>query len=245
LSVPSSAARGAPPEPHDRPAPPPARNRPAAPRSRSSRTAARLAGPIVLLLTLAPALWIALRVVQGDLGADPVEQLEHQTGIWALRFLALTLLVTPLARLAGWSWLVRRRRALGVATFAYATLHLLTYVVIDHGLFLGDIVADVVEHPWVTLGMATWLMLLPLALTSTKGSIRRLGARRWNRLHQLVYLCAVTGVLHYTLAVKKDVRLPLVYAVIFAALLAYRVVVRVGARRARAARQAEADGAVA
>ncbi|HEU4630536.1 MAG TPA: protein-methionine-sulfoxide reductase heme-binding subunit MsrQ [Gemmatimonadaceae bacterium] len=211
----------------------------------AGRTAARLVGPLVLLLTVAPALWLVLRTAQGDLGADPVEELEHQTGIWALRFLALTLLVTPLSRLAGWSWLVKRRRALGVATFAYATLHLLTYVVIDHGLLLAAIADDIVEHPWVTLGMATWLMLLPLALTSTKGWIRRLGGRRWNRLHQLVYVCAVTGVLHYTLAVKKDVRLPLIYGAIFALLLAYRVVVRVGLRRARAERAAARDAAAA
>ena len=199
----------------------------------------------MLLLTFVPAIWIALRVVQGDLGADPVEELEHQTGIWALRFLALTLLVTPLHRLAGWSWLVRRRRTLGVATFAYATIHLLTYVVIDHGLLLGDIAADIVEHPWVTLGMATWLLLLPLAITSTRGWVRRMGGRRWNRLHQLVYVCAVTGALHYTLAVKKDIRLPLIYAAIFAALLAYRVIVRVGAKRARAARELKSDTAAA
>ena len=229
-------ARGAPPEPHDRAAAA-ATPHPSVPRrGRSTRTAARLVGPALVLLAMVPALLLVARAlgVAGDLGTDPVETLEQQTGIWALRFLALTLLVTPLRRLIGWNWLAKHRRILGVAAFAYATVHLLVYLVVDQGLALGFIVEDIAEHPWVTIGMATWLMLLPLAVTSTAGWVRRLGGRRWARLHRLTYVCAATGTLHYLLAVKKDISLPLVYATIFAALLGYRLWLRLSRRRARA-----------
>ena len=194
---------------------------------RTSRTfPRRLVGPLVVLLVLVPAALLLLRVVRDDLGTDPVETLEQQTGIWALRFLLLSLAVTPLRRLLGWNWLVKHRRTLGLAAFGYATCHLLIYFVIDQGLALGYVVEDVVEHPWVTIGMATWLMLLPLAVTSTAGWVRRLGGRRWNRLHRLAYLCAIGGVVHYSLAVKRDVSLPLVYVAIALLLLGYRVAVR-------------------
>ena len=201
------------------------------PRAAKRRAPARLAGPLVLALVLLPALLLLVRALRDDLGTDPVETLEHQTGIWALRFLALTLLVTPLRRLLGWSWLVKHRRTLGLATFAYATTHLLVYLVIDQGLAFGFIAEDIAERPWITIGMTTWLLLLPLAVTSTKGWVRRLGGRRWAKLHRLVYLCAVGGVAHYFLAVKKDVTLPFVYAGIFALLLGWRVATRVAARR--------------
>ena len=177
-----------------------------------------------------PAVLLALRAVRGDLGTDPVETLQQQTGIWALRFLLLSLAVTPLRRLLGWNWLVKPRRTLGLAAFGYATTHLLVYFVVDQGLALGYIVEDVVEHPWVTIGMATWLMLLPLAVTSTAGWVRRLGGRRWTQLHRLAYVCAVGGALHYTLAVKKDVTLPLVYVAIVALLLGYRLALRLRER---------------
>ena len=186
-----------------------------------------------------PAALIVLRAVRGDLGTDPVETLQQQTGIWALRFLLLSLAVTPLRRLLGWNWLVKPRRTLGLAAFGYATMHLLVYFVVDQGLALGYIVEDVVEHPWVTIGMATWLMLLPLAVTSTAGWVRRLGGRRWTQLHRLAYVCAVGGALHYTLAVKKDVTLPLVYVAIVALLLGYRLALR---RRARGGARLRALG---
>lgn len=194
-------------------------------------SARRLAGPLVLLLVLLPALHLAWRTLAGDLGTDPVETLARGTGIWALRLLLLALLVTPLRRALGWSWLVRHRRTIGVAAFAYATVHLLVYLVIDQGLALGFIAEDVAEHPWVLLGVVTWLMLLPLAVTSTAGWVRRLGGRRWQALHRLTYLCAIGGVAHYYLAVKQDVRLPLLYAAIVLLLLGYRAWMR-GARAA-------------
>ena len=191
----------------------------------------RLAGPLVLLLVLLPALLLAYRTAVGDLGTDPVETLARTTGIWALRFLLVALLVTPLRRALGWGWLVRHRRTLGVASFAYATVHLLVYLVVDQGLAPDFIVEDVVEHPWVLIGVLTWLLLLPLAVTSTRGWTRRLGGRRWQRLHRLAYLAAVGGAAHFYLAVKRDVREPLAYAAIVAALLGYRV----WARRRRTA----------
>ena len=230
-------ARGAPPEPHDRAADARASHLSVPLRGRSSRTAARLVGPALVLLALLPAALLVARAVgvAGDLGTDPVETLEQQTGIWALRFLALTLLVTPLRRLTGWNWLAKHRRTLGLAAFAYATTHLLVYLVIDQGLALGFILEDIAEHPWVTIGMATWLMLLPLAVTSTTGWVRRLGGRRWARLHRLTYVCAASGTLHYLLAVKKDIRLPLVYIGIAAVLLGYRLVVHLRQRRGQPA----------
>ena len=186
----------------------------------------RIAGPAIPLLVLAPALLLLLRTATGDLGSDPIETLEHTTGHWALRFLAASLAVTPLVRLTGWGWLVKHRRTLGLAAFGYATVHLLVYLVLDMELLPAFIVEDVVEHPWVTIGMLTWLLLLPLALTSTKGWIRRLGGRRWNRLHRLVYLAAITGTVHYLWAVKLDVRGPAVYFAVLALLLGWRVWVR-------------------
>ena len=206
---------------------------------RPPHPARRLVGPAVVGLVLVPAALIVLRAVRGDLGTDPVETLQQQTGIWALRFLLLSLAVTPLRHLLGWNWLVKPRRTLGLAAFGYATMHLLVYFVIDQGLALGYIVEDVVEHPWVTIGMATWLMLLPLAVTSTTGWVRRLGGRRWTQLHRLAYVCAVGGALHYTLAVKKDVTLPIAYVAIVALLLGYRLALR---RRARGGARLRALG---
>lgn len=185
-------------------------------------TARRLAGPLVLLLVLLPALDLARRTIVGDLGTDPVETLAQSTGIWALRFLLLALLVTPLRQALGWHGLARHRRALGVAAFGYATLHLVVYVAIDQGLALDFIVEDVVEHPWVLIGVLTWLLLLPLAVTSTGGWIRRLGGARWRALHRLAYVCAIGGAAHYYLAVKQDVRAPLVYALVVLLLLGAR-----------------------
>lgn len=184
---------------------------------------ARYAAPLVVALTLIPALLLAWRTATGGLGADPIETLEHVTGDWAIRFLALTLAITPLRRLTGWGWLVRFRRTFGLAAFGYATTHLLVYLLIDMSLMGDLIVEDVVEHPWVTFGVLTWLLLLPLAVTSTRGWVRRLGGRRWQRLHRLVYAAAITATLHYFWAVKLDVHLPILFGAIFAMLLLARI----------------------
>ena len=205
-------------------------------RPRSAGTA-RLAKPLVWILCLLPAallgwnLWLALRGEPNSLGAEPVEKLQQETGEWALRFLALTLAVTPARRLLGWGWAVRYRRMLGLFAFFYAALHLANFIGLDHFFAGADIAEDILERPWITIGMVSFLLLVPLAITSTKASIRWLGGRRWNRLHQLVYLAAAGGTLHFLLAVKKDLREPIIYAAIFGALLGVRLWWRLAVRR--------------
>lgn len=186
----------------------------------------------MFVLCLLPALSLAHRAWTGDLGAFPIEELELQTGRWTLRMLAITLAVTPVRRLFKWNGLIKYRRMLGLFAFFYATVHVSTYLGLDA---LGDvayIVEDIVEHKYITIGMLAYLMLIPLAITSTKGWVRRLG-RRWQKLHRLVYVAAVAGTVHYLWAVKKDTFLPLVYLSIFVVLLGYRLVVwQMGRRRA-------------
>jgi sulfoxide reductase heme-binding subunit YedZ len=200
----------------------------------------RWAKPLVFGLALTPLLLLAWRLATDNLGSDPIETLEKETGTWALRFVAVTLALTPLRRLFGWNALARYRRMLGLFAFFYATVHLGIYAGLDMELNVADVVEDVVEHPYVTVGFLTWLLLVPLALTSTKGWIRRLGGRRWNRLHQLTYVVAVTGTIHYLWAVKKDTLRPFTYALVFAALLGWRVWARRRGRAAGGARGAEA-----
>ncbi len=160
-----------------------------------------------------------------SLGANPVEALIHRSGEWTLNFLLITLAVTPLRRLTGWNWLIRFRRMLGLFAFFYAVSHFTAYAVIDQRLALGVIVEDVLNRPYITIGMAALLMLIPLAVTSTRGMVRRLG-RRWQILHRLVYLIAPLGVWHFYWQEKQDVLEPLVYAAVLAVLLGYRIVSR-------------------
>jgi sulfoxide reductase heme-binding subunit YedZ len=157
-----------------------------------------------------------------NLGANPVEELINRNGQWGLRFLLITLAVTPLRRITGIHWLVRFRRMLGLFAFFYLTLHFVSYAVIDQRLAFGPIVEDIIERPFITVGMFGLLLLVPLAVTSTNAMMRRLG-RRWQSLHRLVYLIAVLGVWHYWWQVKQDIREPLIYAAILAVLLGYRV----------------------
>jgi len=175
----------------------------------------------VPLACLAPAGLLVGRAVAGRLGADPVETLLHTTGDWALRFLLLSLAVTPARRLLGWSALAPQRRTLGLAAFGYASLHALAYVVFDQSLDFAAILDDVAEHLWVTAGLAALVCLTPLALTSTRSWIRRLG-RRWVQLHRLVYVAAVAAVVHFLWLVKSDHREPLVYAGVLSVLLGVR-----------------------
>ena len=173
-------------------------------------------------LALLP-LALLVRAVLGDtLGADPVAAITHETGDWALRLVLLGLAMTPLRRLLGQPWPLRFRRLVGLYAFFYATLHLATYVVLDLGQYWQQVLEDIVKRPYITVGFAAWLMLVPLALTSTKGWMRRLG-RRWGQLHKLVYAVGVLGVLHYVWLVKSDLREPLVYAGILAVLLGLRL----------------------
>lgn len=166
-------------------------------------------------------------------GSDPVKEGEHFLGEWVLRFLIATLCVTPLRQILGWNWLARHRRTLGLFAFGTLTLHWLTYALLDVQLNWDDLVTDLMKRPYITLGMTALVLLLALALTSTRDSIRRLGGKWWNRIHALIYPACVLGVIHFWMAVKKDISDPLTYAVIISLLLGYRVW-RWRMRRARA-----------
>ena len=177
----------------------------------------------LFLVCLVPFTLLVWDGLNDQLGANPVQTVTHQTGLWGLRLLLVTLTGTPLRRLTGWGPIVRFRRMLGLFAFFYALLHFLTYVVIDQGLALHDILEDVAKRPYVTIGFTGFVLLVPLAATSTDGMIRRLGGKRWKQLHQLVYVTAVAGCFHYLWLVKADTRDPLIYFSILTALLALRL----------------------
>ena len=185
--------------------------------------AVRRVKPWVFVACLIPLAWLVWRGVTGDLTANPIEDITHRTGDWALRFLLVTLAITPLRRMLGWSSLASYRRMMGLFAFFYAALHLSTYLVLDFFFAFDLILDDVIERRYVTAGVAGFMMLLPLALTSTTGMIRRLGGARWRRLHRLVYLAAVAGVVHYLWLVKIDIGPPFVYAAVLAMLLGLRL----------------------
>ena len=172
-------------------------------------------------LALLPLALLVRGVVLDSLGADPVAEITHATGTWALRLLLLGLALTPLRRLTGQAWPIRFRRLVGLYAFFYACLHLATWLVLDLGGFWTQVFDDLVKRPYIMLGFAAWLCLLPLAITSTRGWMRRLG-RRWGQLHTLVYGAGVLAVAHYLWLVKADLREPLVYAAILGVLLGLR-----------------------
>jgi sulfoxide reductase heme-binding subunit YedZ len=174
-------------------------------------------------LGLAPASILFALGVMDQLGADPLTRLERELGEWGLRFLIAGLAITPLRQLAGVN-LIRYRRAIGLLAFYYAALHLAVYIVLDQGLDGAAIWADILKRPYITVGMASFLLLVPLAATSNNLAIRRMGAQAWTRLHKLVYVAAAGAALHYVLLVKAWPAEPLVYAAIVAALLLYRCV---------------------
>jgi sulfoxide reductase heme-binding subunit YedZ len=196
----------------------------------------RLVGkPSVFALCLVPASLIVADAFEltGSLGANPVEAIQDRFGIWGLRFIALTLAVTPLRQITGWNWLVRFRRMLGLFTFFYALMHFLTWLVLDQGLLISAVTEDIVERPFITIGFAAFLMLIAMAATSTNAIRRRMG-RRWQQLHYSAYAVGILGVWHYWWQVKLDAREPAIYAAILAALLGYRVYRRLRHRRSRA-----------
>jgi sulfoxide reductase heme-binding subunit YedZ len=186
--------------------------------------------PLAILLW---QVWQVARTGGSALGADPVAEIEHRLGLWALRLLLLTLAITPLRQLTGWSVLVRFRRMLGLYAFAYASLHLAAYVGLDLRGYWTQLFEDIAKRPYITVGFLAWLLLLPLAVTSTTGWIRRLG-RNWARLHRLVYAIAVLAVLHFWWLVKSDIREPALYAAIAAVLLGWRAWKALARRRAGA-----------
>ncbi|HSE12612.1 MAG TPA: protein-methionine-sulfoxide reductase heme-binding subunit MsrQ [Rudaea sp.] len=178
--------------------------------------------PALFAICLAPFAWLVWDAVHDTLGTDPVAQLEHRSGDWALRLLLVTLAITPLRRITGWAELVRFRRMLGLFAFFYACVHLTIYVVIDLGGYWSQLFADIAKRPYITVGFGAWLLLVPLAITSTRGMMRRLG-RDWQRLHRLVYVIALLAVLHFLWLVKADHREPLIYLAAFALLMLARV----------------------
>jgi len=185
----------------------------------------RLIKPVVLLLGLSPLAILSLRAFElagFGLGANPIEELLHELGRWGLKFLLLTLAITPVRQMMGWNWLLRFRRMLGLFSFFYILLHFTVYAVLDQGLDLALIIEDVIKRPYITLGMTGLLLLIPLAITSTKGMMRGLG-KRWQKLHRLVYVIAIVGVWHFYWQVKLDTLDATVYAAILLALLGSRV----------------------
>lgn len=185
--------------------------------------------PLVILIAILPFVWIAYALAsdyfQGTrlLGSNPIKEAEHGTGEMTVRLLLATLAITPAIKLSRQGWLIRYRRTLGLLAFAYACVHLLIYFVLDLELVWGDLAADLEKRVYIMFGMGAFLLLVPLALTSTKGWIRRLGAARWNALHRAVYATVVLGMVHYWMAVKRDITAPLLFAIAFAALFGFRI----------------------
>ncbi|MCG8508186.1 MAG: protein-methionine-sulfoxide reductase heme-binding subunit MsrQ [Rhodospirillales bacterium] len=183
----------------------------------------RVVKPAVFVLCLVPLFaWVWLGLT-GGLGANPIEATNRYCGEWGLRFLILGLAVTPLREITGWSVIGRFRRMIGLFAFFYVTLHLLSYVCLDQFFDMRAIWADIVKRTYITVGMAAFLLLLPLAITSTKAMVKRLGGKRWQRLHRLVYVAGILGVLHFFMMIKAGYREPMIYAVILGLLLAWRI----------------------
>jgi sulfoxide reductase heme-binding subunit YedZ len=200
-------------------------------------------GVLLLVAAAIPALWYAWAIysdfTRGTrfLGSDPIKEAEHAYGAWTLRFLILTLAITPLRGWTGWNWLAKHRRTLGLYAFAYGVLHLSVWMIIDLQVIIDDLVGwdvvwtDILKRPFITIGMLALLLMLPLALTSTKKMIARLG-KKWRKLHRLIYVVVLLGLVHFWMAVKLDIREPAIYAGIVAVLLGWRVL---DARRRKAA----------
>jgi methionine sulfoxide reductase heme-binding subunit len=185
----------------------------------------RLLKPLIFAASLGPLAALALGAVKGTLGANPIETITHSTGLWTLRFMLLALAVTPLRRLSGWNGIIRYRRMLGLFAFFYGSLHLVTYVWLDQFFDWAAIAKDVAKRPFITAGFSAYVLLVPLALTSTAGMIRRLGGRAWRRLHRLAYAAAALGVVHYWWLVKADIRPPRNYGIVLGVLLLARLYV--------------------
>jgi len=191
----------------------------------------------VFVLCLVPAMWLGWRAWQGDLTANPIEFITHFTGDWAIRLIVTTLAITPLRKLLHLPDLIRFRRMIGLFAFFYASLHFLTWFAIDKFFDFHEIGLDIIKRRFILAGFAAFLSMLPLAITSTSGWIRRMGGKRWQKLHRLVYVSAVAAVIHYYWLVKSDIRLPLLYGSLVFVLLAYRGIVWLMSRSPAPARK--------
>jgi len=178
--------------------------------------------PALFVVCLIPFAQLAYKAYTGDLGVNPIEFITRFTGSWVLIFLLATLSVTPLRKITGWNDLIKFRRMLGLFAFFYALLHFSTYIVLDHFFDFQRIAKDILKRPYVTVGFTGFVLMIPLAITSTAGMIRRLG-KRWQQLHRLVYVAAIAGVIHFYWLVKADIRRPLQYGTVLAILLGYRL----------------------
>ncbi|MCA1556944.1 MAG: sulfoxide reductase heme-binding subunit YedZ [Acidobacteria bacterium] len=184
---------------------------------------ARFTKAVIFINSLVPLALLAWDAARANLGANPLEYVTRTTGMLTLIFLTLSLAVTPLRKITGWNWLGMNRRVLGLYAFFYGALHFLTYIWFDRFFNFKSAVGDVFQRPFIAIGFASFLIMIPLAVTSTNRMVKRLGGKRWNRLHKMVYLAGILGTLHYYLLVKSDKRLPLMFAVALAILLGYRI----------------------
>jgi len=215
----------------------------------SIQTVRRVYKPILFVISALPLAWLSAAIADQyghtiagiNLGPDPVAKILHELGQWGLRFLLLTLCITPLRVMFGAPWLVQLRRMLGLYAFTYVLLHFLTWLILDQGFYWSGILQDIAKRPFITVGFAAFVLLIPLAVTSTNKMMRRLG-RRWQQLHRLIYLIVLLGILHYYWKEKSDVREPLLYLAIAAVLLGWRVWhARMRAQRSASARVVQHD----
>lgn len=189
------------------------------------KTDSRFQKQLFLLNGLLPAALIGWDAARGSLGANPVEFVTRATGVLALLFLVITLLVTPLRKLLGWSWLHQHRRLLGLYAFYYGAAHLLTYLAFDRDWKLQTVFADILKRPFIAVGMISFALMVPLAVTSTHAMIKKLGGKRWAMLHRLTYVITIGGVIHYYIIVKSDTTYPILFGIATAVLLSYRAFV--------------------
>lgn len=183
----------------------------------------RVIKPIVFLLCLLPFGLLIWNALHDQLSANPIDDITDETGTWALRFIVITLSITPLRRITGWAPLQLLRRMLGLYAFFYGLLHFTTYIYLDQFFAWGDIAADVAKRPFILIGFISFVLMIPLAATSTDRITKWMGGKRWNLLHRAIYLTAIGGVIHYLWLVKADTRRPLTYGAIVAVLLGYRL----------------------
>jgi methionine sulfoxide reductase heme-binding subunit len=208
-----------------------------APGATLGKEAIRRLKVIVFIACLAPLAYLVYNAFENNLGADPIATITHFTGFATLRLLVITLAITPLRRLyKGLSWLIRFRRMLGLFAFFYGCLHLLTYIGLFAAFNVSTMIDDIAKRPYVMAGAAAWTLMLPLAISSTQGSMRRLGGKRWQALHRLIYLSAILGVLHYWWIVKTGVRTPITITLVLALLLLARILWRVQGDKRQMAR---------